>query len=253
MKHVFLLTAFFLVTVPFLAQTEVRKDSIAVLFDFNRSEVIHPEVLTALLAKRDLSGISSVYLAGYTDSVGSIARNELLADERIRSVRKILDKTPFRKLEINYLNRNETSGFRAAPDELNRRVDILIFGKNDPPKPKQTLTFELNKPVNLNVNFKGGTAEFLTTAYPNLEILKKTMLEDTTLLVKLHGHVCCANDMELSVKRAYAVMRYLSQNEIDSKRMTAVGFSNSQPLVPDDSEANMSRNRRVEAIFYRKE
>ena len=77
------------------------------------------------------------------------------------------------------------------------------------------------------------------------------MVEDTTLLLKLHGHVCCADDMELSKKRALAVMNYLSQNDVDYKRMSAEGFSNSKPLVPDDSETNMSLNRRVEAIFYR--
>jgi len=223
------------------------------LFAYNRAEVVNADELLARFSQLDASGISSVRLSGYTDSVGSLARNEVLAAERIRSVKEILTRTGLRKLKIESVNANETSGFRAVPDELNRRVDILFFAKNTPPKPKPTLTFELNKPVNLNVNFKGGTAEFLTASYPNLEVLKKTMLEDTTLMLKLQGHVCCADDMDLSVRRAYAVMRYLSQNDIDYKRMTAEGFSNSRLLVPDDSEEHMSINRRVEAIFYRKD
>lgn len=78
------------------------------------------------------------------------------------------------------------------------------------------------------------------------------MLKDETLQLKLHGHVCCDNDMPLSVKRAEAVMQYLITNKIDPKRMSAEGFSNSMRLFPDDSEEHMSMNRRVEAIFYRK-
>jgi len=242
---------FILLTLSFrsvFAQKDVQRDSITVSFAYNQSEVLSADQLLTQLSKLDTSSLSLIRLVGYTDSTGSLTRNKTLAAERIKSVEIFLQRTGLNHVRIETVNANELSGFRTVPDEMNRRADLLIYRKITPPK----LVFELNKPVNLNINFQGGTADILPVSYPNLEKLKNVMLEDTTLQLKLNGHVCCANDMELSVKRAYAVMRYLSLNDIDYKRMSAEGFSNSKLLFPDDSEEHMSLNRRVEAIFYRK-
>ncbi|WP_430405885.1 OmpA family protein [Fluviicola sp.] len=244
---------FILLTLSFqsvFAQTEVQKDSISVLFAYNQSEIGNAEQVLTRLSKIDASLILVIKLVGYTDSTGSLKRNKALAADRIRSVEALLKSSSFSRLKVETVNANELSGYRSVPDELNRRVDILIYGKKNPPAP--TIAFELDKPVNLNINFVGGKADFLSTSFPNLEKLKTLMLEDSTLQLKLHGHVCCDNDMALSVKRAEAVMQYLIRSNIDEKRMSAEGFSNSMELFPDDSEEHMSMNRRVEAIFYRK-
>lgn len=246
-----LLFIFILFSLSFgFAQNDAQKDSIAILFAYNQSEVLNAENVLAQLSKLDASSLTRIRLTGYTDSTGSLARNKILAAERIRSVTTLLKKTNLDHIEVESVNANELSGFRAAPDELNRRVDLLVFVKHN--AGSSELAFELNKPLNLNINFIGGKAEFLSGSYPNLEKLKNLMLEDPTLQLKLHGHVCCDNDMELSVKRAEAVKEYLIKNGIDQKRMSAEGFSNRMRLFPDDSEAHMSINRRVEAIFYRK-
>nr|WP_294862607.1 OmpA family protein [uncultured Fluviicola sp.] len=250
MKPILLFILLTLLFQSVFAQKEVRSDSISVSFAYNQSEILNSEQVLARLSEIDASLISVIKLVGYTDSTGSLKRNKVLASGRIQSVEYLLKSPSFSHVKMELVNANELSGYRTVPDEMNRRVDVLIYVKENPPAP--TLAFELNKPVNLNINFKGGTADILPISYPNLEKLLDLMLGDTTLLVKLHGHVCCANDMELSVKRAYAVMRYLSLKDVDYKRMSAEGFSNSMELFPDDSEEHMSMNRRVEAIFYRK-
>ena len=234
-------------------QNNVLRDSVAASFAYNQAEILNAEGLLLQLEKIDASSLTSVKVIGYTDSTGSLKRNKGLAAERIRSVETLLKSSGLSRVKVETVNANETGGHRAAPDELNRRVDILLFAKNNPPKPKPVLSFELNKPLNLKINFVGGKAEFLESSYPNLEKLKNLMLEDSTLQLKLHGHVCCDNDMPLSVKRAEAVMMYLIRNNIAQNRMAAEGFSNFKRLVPDDSEVNMSLNRRVEAIFFRKD
>lgn len=251
MKSIILSLFISFLTTYCFTQNEILKDSITASFAYNQSDVLNAENVLAQLDKLDKSALTRIKVVGYTDSTGSLKRNKVLADDRIRSVERVLKSSGLEQVRVETINANETSGFRIAPDELNRRVDILFFAKKDPEKPKPTLNFELNKPVNLNINFVGGQAIFLTTSYPNLEKLKALMLEDTTLLVKLHGHVCCDNDMPLSVKRADAVKQYLISNGIDKTRISAEGFSNTMELVPDDSEAHMSMNRRVEAIFYR--
>lgn len=232
------------------SRDEMQQDSICTLFNYNQAEIPDADELLERLNKLDAATITHIRLVGYTDSSGSIARNRILAGERIKAVELLLRKSGLKHLSIETYNANETSGFRAVPDKLNRRVDLLFFRK---PETKEVpkFTFELNKPLNLNINFVGGRADFLPESQANLEQLRNLMLEDTTLLLKLHGHVCCADDMLLSEKRAYAVMSYLIQSGIDPKRMISKGFSNNKPLVPEISEANKSQNRRVEAIFYR--
>ncbi|WP_343635927.1 OmpA family protein [Fluviicola sp.] len=250
MKSLVLLTVVIFSVAFCRAQNEVRKDSITASFAYNQSEILDAEKLLSQLEKMDASSLTLIRLVGYTDSTGSLKRNKALASDRIRSVERLLNNSGLNRVKVETLNANETSGFRTAPDVLNRRVDLLVYGKITVTKPK--LTVELNTPLNLNINFVGGKSEFLTSSYPNLEELKNLMLEDSTLQLKLHGHVCCDNDMPLSIKRAEAVMNFLVQNGIDPKRMSAQGFSNTMELVPDNSEEHMSMNRRVEAIFYRK-
>ena len=54
---------------------------------------------------------------------------------------------------------------------------------------------------------------------------------------------------ELSVGRAVSVLRYLNENEhVDTKRLSAVGYGENQPLAPNNSEENRARNRRVNIV-----
>ncbi len=50
----------------------------------------------------------------------------------------------------------------------------------------------------------------------------------------------------LSVHRAVAVQQFLEQAGIEPTRMGVAGYGQFQPLVPNDSEQNRARNRRVE-------
>lgn len=250
MKLIILSLFIFFINASCFAQNEVRTDSIAVSFAYNQSEILNDAFVFSQVSKLDISSITGIKLVGYTDSIGSLKRNNILAADRIRSVEALLRNSSLERIKIETVNANEISGYRTTPDESNRRVDILIYSKAR--GAGSAIRFELNKPINLNINFVGGKADFLTSSFPNLEKLKTIMLEDPTLYVKLHGHVCCDNDMPLSVKRAEAVMHYLIGSGVNQTRIIAEGFSNSMEIVPDDSEAHMSMNRRVEAIFYRK-
>ncbi len=54
---------------------------------------------------------------------------------------------------------------------------------------------------------------------------------------------------ELSVGRAVSVLRYLNENEhVDTRRLSAVGYGENQPLAPNNSEENRARNRRVNIV-----
>lgn len=251
MRTILTLFSFLFAWNAFFAQepktTEVRLDSIAVLFDYNRFAILNEKLLENRLNEIG-KPISRIVLMGYTDSLGSAEDNVVLASKRIRAVADFLRGTAWKNARVETQNMNETAGYPHPDLVQNRRVDILVFAE----KEEEPLHVELGKPVNLNINFVGGQDVFLEESYPRLEQLLSALLKDSTLQVELLGHVCCADDYDLSVRRAFAVFSYLNKNGIAAVRMSAEGYSNSRRLVPDTSEKNMSLNRRVEAVFHRK-
>jgi len=60
------------------------------------------------------------------------------------------------------------------------------------------------------------------------------------------------SNWELSAIRATTVLRYFIQQGIDPERMSATGYADFLPLVPNDSPENRARNRRVEFVLEKK-
>ncbi len=70
----------------------------------------------------------------------------------------------------------------------------------------------------------------------------------------IEGHTDNRGDKDrnqtLSENRARAVKEYLVQKfNVDPSRIQTQGFGFNRPLVPNDSQENMARNRRVEVLF----
>ncbi|MCY1313187.1 Photosystem I chlorophyll a apoprotein A2 [compost metagenome] len=53
-------------------------------------------------------------------------------------------------------------------------------------------------------------------------------------------------NLELSNRRAGAVVTYLKSKGVSPDRLVAKGYGESQPKVKNDSEANRQLNRRIE-------
>jgi chemotaxis protein MotB len=58
------------------------------------------------------------------------------------------------------------------------------------------------------------------------------------------------SNWELSVARAVNVVKYFAEaGKIDPRRLSAVGYGESRPLVANDTPANRQKNRRVEILL----
>jgi OOP family OmpA-OmpF porin len=55
-----------------------------------------------------------------------------------------------------------------------------------------------------------------------------------------------AANQKLSQARAAAVLKYLTDKGVAATRLTAVGYGDKKPLMPNDTPDNMQRNRRIE-------
>ncbi len=61
------------------------------------------------------------------------------------------------------------------------------------------------------------------------------------------------SNWELSAVRATTVLKYLISKGVVPQRLTATGYGDSMPLVPNTSEENRALNRRVEFVLEKKE
>ncbi len=113
-----------------------------------------------------------------------------------------------------------------------------------------------------NIFFYGGLPVFLQISYPYLEELVATLKQYPNIEVEIQGHVCCTSDADgvdnstgkrnLSVVRAKAVYDYLVEHGIDKKRMLHNGYGHQFPITLERTEAERTRNRRVELIILKK-
>ncbi len=122
------------------------------------------------------------------------------------------------------------------------------------PVPKDTSTAPApGAPVILrNIFFAPGSAELQAASLPELHRLLQLLQDNPHIHIQINGHTDDvgpeADNLLLSSRRAEAVYRFLLQQGIEAARLRYAGFGETQPLLPNDSAANRSRNRRTEFI-----
>ncbi|TMN21193.1 flagellar motor protein MotS [Lentibacillus cibarius] len=108
-----------------------------------------------------------------------------------------------------------------------------------------------------SILFETGEAEVLDSGKPFLDKIGN-LLENIPNDVRVEGHTDnrpissyrYPSNWELSGARASSVIRYLiSRNDFVPERFTAAGFGDTRPVVPNTSEANWRKNRRVEMVI----
>jgi outer membrane protein OmpA-like peptidoglycan-associated protein len=105
-----------------------------------------------------------------------------------------------------------------------------------------------------NVSFATGKAELLPASFGVLDIVGQVLRRWPELKFEIGGHTdnrgADKENQRLSEARAKSVEAYLLQKypELKGENFTPKGYGESKPLVPNTSEANMSRNRRVEFV-----
>jgi len=138
---------------------------------------------------------------------------------------------------------------KALADRLNRKNDIAVAFS------RKGLVMRLSD----KALFDAGKAAI---SAPALGLLQEigAIIAQTDYEVRVEGHTDNVpiqtaqypSNWELSTARAVNVLRYLIKTyPISSKRLSAVGFGEYQPMVPNDSPLHRARNRRVEIVFLK--
>jgi len=144
----------------------------------------------------------------------------------------------------------DQNGFEDAdgcPDVPNDK-DKLVDNAPDPGAP---LTLEQVITLPAPIEFKFDTAIMLPGAEVYLnQVLKVLQNHPEVLRLEIQGHTSSEGgadyNMRLSNDRAKAVFQWLVDHGIDAQRLSPRGYGLTQPLLPNDSEPNRQRNRRVQ-------
>ncbi len=107
-----------------------------------------------------------------------------------------------------------------------------------------------------SILFDEGKTTLNPSSYP---ILRKIadIIRPLPMTMRIEGHTDDTSiilppktNWDISIDRAVSVMRFYNRGEIFSvDRMSAVGYGPERPIVPNTSEANKAKNRRVDFIL----
>ena len=101
-----------------------------------------------------------------------------------------------------------------------------------------------------NIYFDLNSYALKPESYSELDFIARFLKINKLAKVQIGGHTDDLGtekyNYELSVNRAKAVYDYLLKKRIPRERLAFKGFGDSQPVAPNDSDENRSKNRRIE-------
>jgi len=101
-----------------------------------------------------------------------------------------------------------------------------------------------------NIFFDTGKATLRPESTAELQRLQKLLTETPALKLEMAGHTDnvgeAAMNQNLSQRRAQAVVAYLTQHGTAAARLTAAGYGETKPEVPNTTKGNRQLNRRTE-------
>jgi outer membrane protein OmpA-like peptidoglycan-associated protein/tetratricopeptide (TPR) repeat protein len=104
-----------------------------------------------------------------------------------------------------------------------------------------------------NLFFATGAYTLQEKSTPELDKLVRLLRENPALRLEIAGHTDDVGDdrrnLDLSLKRAGSVTEYLAAHGIAAERIRSQGYGETRPVVPNTSDENRARNRRIEVTI----
>ncbi len=110
-----------------------------------------------------------------------------------------------------------------------------------------------------NVNFETNKADILPESFPTLDAVGTLLARWPQLKLEIGGHTdsrgSAARNLKLSQARADSVRSYLLRkfDALGDTQFTVKGYGKTKPIVPNTSELNWAKNRRVEFVVINKD
>jgi outer membrane protein OmpA-like peptidoglycan-associated protein len=151
------------------------------------------------------------------------------------------------KYDVTYLSlglaRGDVAATVSVTSEPKQNIKLTLRYKRLPPPPPFVLT---------GIVFDTGKAYIRAESESKLDVVFEFMRLKKSARVEISGHTDNVGNPKsnktLSAKRAEACRAYLISKGIDASRITAVGHGADRPMVPNDSDDNRQKNRRIEVV-----
>jgi outer membrane protein OmpA-like peptidoglycan-associated protein len=152
-----------------------------------------------------------------------------------------------------------------APNYLRAVTEIEVKPRSDvvaqialtkrPARPNVVITDKELK-LKKEVHFQHDSAEILPDSMGILEETADMLRTHSEIAsVEIQGHTDDSGtpeyNMRLSTERANAVREALIRDGVEPNRLTARGYGQEKPLVPNTNEANRAKNRRVQLLIQK--
>jgi len=233
--------------------------------------------------------VKIVAIHGFTDEDGSNGFNDTLANKRVNTIFNLVkDKVKIREdfktrsfgenfnQSKNKAENRKVTVYYILPKDLAREDEILgikpkvVEPEELVPIEEETMNFPENATledkiqlakkgtlIRLNdVNFYINTFAVMPSSKRAIDELIMVMNNFPKLKIEIQGHICCVpkDAKNLSLERARQVKRILVSEGISEKRIQVKGFGVSKPKfpIPEKSEFEAARNRRVEIMILEK-
>ena len=121
------------------------------------------------------------------------------------------------------------------------------------PKKNQLVVVTANEiRITQQIHFAFNKATILKDSWPILDAVAQVLRENSGFRIEVQGHTDNvgnpAYNLTLSQSRSDAVKKYLVSHGVAGDRLVGKGFGMTQPIVPNTTEPNRARNRRVQFI-----
>ena len=138
-----------------------------------------------------------------------------------------------------------------APRVFSDAGAIAIVGDAPPPPEPEEVAQPTQIELSEKVQFARNSARILEASFPLLDDVAQRIKDAPDIRrIRVEGHASAdGNDehnLDLSARRAAAVMDYLVEQGVAAERLTSEGFGETRPIADNDTKEGREENRRVE-------
>lgn len=192
-------------------------------------------------------------IEGHTDDAGSAEYCRRLSNERVSTIIQQLERGEVQSYRLKkavygserFVADNSTNENRAK----NRRIELVKINVDE--TGLRNAIDKDGKAV-LQITFESGRSTLKPDGMDIVDQIAKLMTTDKILKLSIEGHTDNAGSADmnrkLSIDRANAVINRLVELGIERKRLKAAGYGLERPILPNNTEENRKKNRRVEII-----
>jgi len=183
----------------------------------------------------------TVLTKGANDNIKETLIQLSKKDQYIKYIRKAMTKKDSLNLAVAFhLKKELKEGLDDEDIEINVEKTVVFISISD------------------KLLFKSGSYNVTEKAYKVLEKVATVLNGQPNMDVMIEGHTdsksikteFLEDNWDLSAKRATSIARILQNRfSVNPGRLIAAGRSSYVPLAPNDTEANMSKNRRTKIII----